>query len=239
MLWNKQALKKWILWSNPKDSPEKIAFKRALQVHLVFVLLLCFGSFSIPSNHVKQRMRIHSTHLETKKVLDSKQKTVLDKPSQTTQKAVLDRKKKETKLNKESTLTIKSTPEKAKPLKPPASQRLKELDSKLEKIEKSFQAPPKEIFVAAESTKETFLMVQYETQVIHVLQLALKLIDKEPVDVTITVQPNGIIDTIHHIHSLSSLNAKIVETTLNKMVFPAFEGAEPIELTLHLCTDPS
>lgn len=237
MLWNKQALKKWILWSNPKDSPEKIALKRSVQVHLVFVVLLCIGSISIPSYRTKQRMRLNSRHLEAKKAFDSKQKNVIEKPSQSTQKAILDRKKKENKPNKGSLEPLKPIAQQNKPKKPCASERLKELDSKLDKIEKSYQAPPKEIFVAAATTKESFQIVQYETQVIHVLQHALKLIDKEAVDVTITVQPNGIVDTIQRIHSLSSLNAKIVETALNKMVFPGFEGNEPIELTLHLCTD--
>ena len=97
--------------------------------------------------------------------------------------------------------------------------------------------PPKDLVVEAKVTQETFQVVQYETQVIQALQFTLKLIDLDPVDVTITVQPNGIIDTITDITSASALNMKIVECALAKMVFPPFEGDQPMELTLHLCTE--
>jgi hypothetical protein len=81
--------------------------------------------------------------------------------------------------------------------------------------------------------KET---LPYESLVVHLLQKSLKLIDPESVDVHIFVNPNGIVDKILEIDSQSALNAKIVEASLEKMVFPGFESSEPIELHLHLCT---
>ncbi|MFZ4773228.1 MAG: hypothetical protein ACOYK9_04470 [Chlamydiia bacterium] len=220
MRWNKQALKRWILWSNPKDSPQKIALIRTLQVHMYLLLLLSIGSFAKKGVAPKQHIRLKTVHVEEKKIPIAKGEP-----------------KKPAVKKKEKGAPMAAAIQKKTPKKSTQLERLNTLDESLKKLEKSFKNPPKELVVEAKATQETLHVVQYETQVIQALQLALKLIDPDSVDVTITVQPNGIVDTIADITSASALNIKIVECALAKMVFPPFEGDQPMELTLHLCTE--
>jgi hypothetical protein len=200
MRWNKQALTKWILWSNPKDSPEKIALKRTLKVHLLLLVLFSISSSPSFSKKPKQKMHVQTTYLQPKKPLAAKEKITLEKTKKSSLAQVLENQKKAV------------------------------------KIENSLKEAPKELFVAVEASVEVKESIPYETLVVHLLQKTLKLIDDESVDVHIHVQPNGLVDKIIEISSLSSLNARIVESALEKMVFPGFDGQEPIELNLHLCT---
>ncbi len=216
MRWNKQALKRWIWWSNPKDSPQKIAFIRTLQVHAFLLLLLSLGHFSFANTAPRQRLKTKTIHLEAKKVAAVKKQSVA-KPT--------------TQAKKQPTSSVQ-------PKKGPSSlERLSRLDESLKKLEESFKKAPKNLVIEAKSAIENFPAAQYETQLIQILQSSLKLIDPDPVDVTIAVQPNGIIATMHSTASTSSLNLKIVEETLRKMVFPPFDGDQPMEFTLHLCTN--
>ena len=233
MRWNKQALKKWILWSNPKDSAEKIALKRALQVHLV--LLLLFSANSSPSffGKPKQKLHVQTTYLEIKKGALAKEKSALNTTKKTSQPPPLQTKKRsETKQE----ASVAKHPQKPKLKNPSPQKRIEELEKNLKKIETSKIEPPKELYVAVEASHEVKETLPYESLVVHLLQKSLKLIDPESVDVHIFVNPNGIVDKILEIDSQSALNAKIVEASLEKMVFPGFESSEPIELHLHLCT---
>ena len=233
MRWNKQALKKWILWSNPKDSPQTIALKRTLQVHLVLLLLFSFSSSPNFFGKPKQKLHVQTTYLETKKGALAKEKSVLNTPQKTRLPPPSQTKKKT--ASKQEAGPIK-TPEKPKPKTPSPQKRIEELEKNLKRIETSQKEPPKELFVAVEASYEVKDTLPYESLVVHLLQKSLKLIDPESVDVHIFVHPSGIVDKILEIDSHSALNAKIVEASLEKMVFPSFESLEPIELHLHLCT---
>jgi len=233
MRWNKQALKKWILWSNPKDSPEKIALKRTLKVHLLLLVLFSISSSPSFSKKPKQKMHVQTTYLQPKKPLAAKEKIALENTKKSSLAHVLENQKKAV---KKQAPNLSKNPSKVTGKKEPSKNRLEQLEKNLKKIEDSFKESPKELFVAVEASVEVKESIPYETLVVHLLQKTLKLIDDESVDVHIHVQPNGIVDKIIEISSLSSLNARIVESALEKMVFPGFDGEEAIELNLHLCT---
>lgn len=221
------------MWSNPRDSAKKIALKRTLQVHIL--LLLLFSLSSSPSLLIKprQKMRVQTTYLQPKKGSVAKQKALVKSPQKLPLKAQLETKQK-TATKQEANLN--KQPIKTPPTKQQSKTRLEEIEKNLKKIENSIQAPSKELFVAVEASFEVKEALPYESLVVQLLQKSLKLIDQESVDVHIFVQPTGIVDKTIKIYSESALNARIVEATLEKMVFPSFESFEPIELHLHLCT---
>jgi hypothetical protein len=116
--------------------------------------------------------------------------------------------------------------------------KIDKIEQQVEKIEKSMQQTPKDLFVTAEPIKEEKNISDYTTSVIQLLQHSVKLLENDAVEVTITVQPNGLVDRICSIESVSLINKRIVESTLLKMVFPPFEGDAAKELSLYLCSEP-
>lgn len=178
-------------------------------------------------------MHVQTTYLQPKKPLAAKEKIALEKTKKSSLAQVLENQKK---TAKKQDANLTKNPSKVTEKKEPSKNRMEQLEKNLKKIENSLKEAPKELFVAVEASVEVKESIPYETLVVHLLQKTLKLIDDESVDVHIYVQPNGLVDKIIEISSLSSLNARIVESALEKMVFPGFDGQEPIELNLHLCT---
>jgi hypothetical protein len=176
-------------------------------------------------------MRVHTTHLNSKNPTVLKEKSPLEKKGRAPEKKVPVQEKKGIKPPPQVKKPLTPIQEKKSPMK-----RIEELERDLKKIETSFKEAPKDLFVGIEYEIDLKDSIPYETQVVQILQKALRLVDPESVDVVIQVLPNGLVETILEIRSNSPLNAKIVATALEKMVFPPFEANEPLELSLHLCT---